>query len=788
MFSFDVFDTVITRRTATPQGVFAIMKDKLIEDRMVNGLSDYVIDNFYELRIHSEELIRKSGDYQNIEEVGLKDIYTAMAVCGCLSESQIDYLCCLEQKTEVENVVGIKENIQLIKKLLSMNEHVVLISDMYLSKKVIREMLLQVDIVFKDIPLYVSSEYGKRKTTGNLYREVQRLEKINFNDWIHIGDNIHQDIEIPFSLGIQVKLWKNEKMTDFENKIINNYGGESELQKIIGTGLNVCQERKIINIKNDIIDAYLIGCRYSAPLLYSYAEWIITQAINKHIQRLYFIARDGYLVKKIVDIILADKGNLIETYYIYGSRKTWRMASLSKDDYNLYQLILWSHVNRINTLRDLASVLHMPLKNLYDYLPGTYKANKEYDSITNQELEYIVGKLSLNEEFINCHLNILADEKKLVQEYLKQEINMQDDNFAFVDVSGGGLTQGCLWKLLNISYEKPIRTFFFKVDRVNLMKNSITDTFMPGFLENNLTIEMICRAPHGQTKGYKMENGKIVPVLENIEVKALLENGFYEYEKGILDYTKKMCNYWGKEKVCMGKMKYMLMYLQYIAHEPSKDVLEYFSSMPSCESGRDNEVVEYAPKLTREDIENIFLKRSYEDITFYYKGTDLNYSLMRATPEEKNLVDEYIRKHDSILGKLCRQDKEKKEKAFRVLYGNALFYPIRLLEEKVILYGAGRFGQNLFNRLRDDEEHQIVLWVDKNAIKCREKGLSQVQDVSEIIKVPDVQIVIGVATQNIANEIRNELMQMEIDSKRIVWIQPYYYPNLFRAWKTEGIG
>ena len=53
--------------------------------------------------------------------------------------------------------------------------------------------------------------------------------------------------------------------------------------------------------------AYHIGCRYAGPVLYSYAAWIVDQAVKNDIKRLYFIARDGYLIKKIVDIILKQK-------------------------------------------------------------------------------------------------------------------------------------------------------------------------------------------------------------------------------------------------------------------------------------------------------------------------------------------------------------------------------------------------------------------------------------------------------------------------------------------------
>ena len=131
MYSFDVFDTLITRNTANPWGIFALMKDRLCRERTENDFADYIIDNFFELRIHSEELVRKAGIFQNKEEVTLYDIYKSMAVCGCLDDNQIEYLCELEKEIEIANVVGIEENIQKLKKLTEMGERVILISGIY---------------------------------------------------------------------------------------------------------------------------------------------------------------------------------------------------------------------------------------------------------------------------------------------------------------------------------------------------------------------------------------------------------------------------------------------------------------------------------------------------------------------------------------------------------------------------------------------------------------------------------------------------------------------------------
>lgn len=787
MYSFDVFDTLIMRTTATPEGIFALMRDRITKERNRNRLDSDIIDNFYELRIHSEELIRKSCESQRIEEINLRGIYTAMALSGSLSNEQIDYLCDIEQQIEIANTVAIHENIQRIKRLLEQDERVVLISDMYLPTHTIREMLIKADRIFENIPLYVSAEYGVRKTTGNLYRKVQEKEKICFEDWVHIGDNLYQDIEIPSQLGIKVEMYQAEELTDFEKDLLKYYGDDSKLQLMIGAAMHGEGTHVSKNMNLSDTAAY-IGCRYAGPVLYSYAEWLIRQAEAKGINKLYFIARDGYLIKKIVDIILNVRKINIETFYIYGSRKAWRMPSLTEEHYNLYQIFLWSHTYRIRTIKELADILHLPEDALYEYLPGTYANDKKNNLISNQELEYIVRKLSENRSFRQYHLQTLEKERKLVQRYLAQEIEMDRDDFAFVDVGGGGLTQGCLYELMKERHPKPIQTFFFKIDRVKLAKGSVTYTFMPGFLKNDLIIEMMCRAPHGQTKGYAEKEGRIIPELEGTEKESLIHHGFYEYEKGILDFTERMCvvsQSCGKK---IRSMRNILSYLKHIAVNPTKEVLEYFASMPSNESGRETEDIEYAPRLTEHEIKEIFLRRVYEPIGFFYKGSYIDYSVLRASEEEKALIERCKREHDSAWGRLYRQEDERSWREQRKRYGRAAFYPVRLLEDKVVLYGAGKFGKDLYERLKEDPEHDVVMWVDKHTDFCRQRGLTEVKNIPEINHTCDEQIVIAVMEAAMADEIRRELQQAGVQPERIVWFQPYSYPNVYAKWETKGIG
>jgi len=743
-------------------------------------LDDHVIDNFFELRIHSENLARGAAEARQVEEVDLHKIYEAMAVCGCISEEQIEYLMQMEQETELANVAGIGKNIQRVKELLRQKERVILISDMYLSTDIIRKMLLKADSVFESIPLYVSSDYKKRKTTGNLYRLVQEAERVQYEDWMHTGDNLYQDVEIPCRMGIDAEWIEKKELTDLEKRLLRWYGNDSCLQVMIGTAVRAeKRDRKI---------AYQIGCRYAGPVLYSYAEWIVDQAVKKGIRRLYFIARDGYLIKKIVDIILERKKTGIGTGYIYGSRRAWRMVSLSDEHYNLYQLVLWSHFKKITTLDELASVLCIPLKGLYQFLPGVYSEDQKDTRISCQELEYIVGKLAADATFKKYHLRTLEKERLLAQRYLMQETDLSDNHFAFVDVSGGGLTQGCLYQLVKDRHPEPIHTFFLKTDRVNLAEGSVTDVFLPSYLDNNLVVEMMCRAPHGQTDGYIEKNGQVIPEIEEREGKLHAQHDFYEYEKGIEDFVTLMSEVSSQYGIDKVSIKVVLLYLEHIAQEPSKDVLEYFATTPSSESGRGAERIEYAPRLTKQQIRDLFLVRTSEPAELFYKGTNLKYSILRASEEEKRLIEKYQKEYGSALGRLARKEKDRSRKELCRRWGRAAFYPIRLLEKRIVIYGAGKFGQDLYNRIAGDGMHEIVLWADKNADRCHEQGLADVHGISDIKKASYDQLVIAVMDERLADSIREELEGYGIDGEKILWIQPPSDPYPMAQWRTEGIG
>jgi len=109
-----------------------------------------------------------------------------------------------------------------------------------------------------------------------------------------------------------------------------------------------------------------VGSSLAGPILYPYINWVIDQSINREINRLYFVARDGWILKQIADLIIKLRKYPIRTYYIYGSRKAWRLPSYDGSVKDFDRFLLWSNMNEVLCLDDLAEVFHLKLENSYD--------------------------------------------------------------------------------------------------------------------------------------------------------------------------------------------------------------------------------------------------------------------------------------------------------------------------------------------------------------------------------------------------------------------------------------
>lgn len=188
--SFDVFDTLIFRKSGKPTAIFDIIENKC-------GLK-----GFADIRIRCEKEARKQKNY----EVTLDEIYEQIGVeAGNDVASEIKRY---EIETELVQCEPNEEIVALYKHLIKRKALVYLISDMYLPATVIAEMLKKCGIEGYE-KLYVSSEYGSTKRNGGLFEKVITENRIDRKRMIHIGDHPLADWLIPMrKCGIKAFLYR----------------------------------------------------------------------------------------------------------------------------------------------------------------------------------------------------------------------------------------------------------------------------------------------------------------------------------------------------------------------------------------------------------------------------------------------------------------------------------------------------------------------------------------------------------------------------------------------------
>ena len=594
LYSFDIFDTLITRKTATPYGIFTLMQN-ILQNK--NNFSSYLKNNFKIIRVESEKFIRKViKNTQNQEEITLNDIYKCIQNSYSLTDKESEFLKNLEIECEFNNIIPITDNINKIKNLTNSGNKVILISDMYHSLTTIKKILTQIDPIFTNIEIFVSSEIKKTKSGGELYKYIKNLYNPQY--WEHCGDNLYADYSKAKHNKIKPKIYKYTQLKDFEKKALKKENLTT--QYIIGTAKNLRLNSNSLK--------YDFGVSFTGPILYQYVNWILENALKENIENLYFIARDGYIPKLIADTIIKNKKINIKTHYIYGSRKAWRIP----EEDNINDFISYTFNEYVGELNGniIADRLGITKKEFQEYT--NIKCNNSI--IKGRKRKILLNKLLSDNEFKNLLINKYKNKKELILHYLQQEIDFSKNNFAFVDLNGSGRTQDMLTKIISNIYKENIKTFYF-CSELNLSNypNSIKKIFICSDKYRHAWLELLCRTPYGQTTGYKYNNGKVEPILENINPQNLINWGYNEYLKGIIDFTNNFVEL-DKNIKELNQLDFYYEYFNYIVNDSDKEIADILGSIPYTNVGSETKIKECAPKY------NIFTLI----LSFFYNNTKQN--------------------------------------------------------------------------------------------------------------------------------------------------------------------
>lgn len=393
VISFDVFDTLLTRLVVHPQDVFALVEISL--KRQGINISDFKYH-----RISSE-----------LESDGRKldDIYFTMKKKLSLSDELIETIKKTEIHVEEQVLQARREVFELYKYSKNNNKIIIIVSDMYLPKQVISD-LLHANGIEESERVFVSCEEGADKANG-LYDIVK--EKIGREKkYIHLGDNQFLDGICPKNSGMDSyvipRAYDYFLSCGFDNT--SNYINTINDSRIIG---NIMANHFSNRSKLCFISLKEVADIFCVPFVILYLDRIIKLAKQNNYDGILFPARDGYILKDLYDIIAERYGLTTNTYYIASSRK----------------LMIRTGIDNRNDLEysyKYAKLIEKPIHNLYGLTVDDIRCEDSYANI--QLCENLIKSKS-------------AKTREKYKAYLQNKTINLKGSYLLCELNGQGTTQ-----------------------------------------------------------------------------------------------------------------------------------------------------------------------------------------------------------------------------------------------------------------------------------------------------------------------------------------------------------
>ena len=579
--SFDIFDTLLQRPFFKPTDLFLAME---LEYKGYLPSPDY---NFANFRVKAEVEARKRS---REEDVTLEEIYVVLQDTFSLPKRNAEQLMEAEKAAEIRFCYPRNCAKELYELALFAGKKIVITSDMYLPKATIEELLLKNGYTGYE-RLYLSSVEKKTKATGSLYDLLQKEWKLEPEEIVHIGDNWDSDIERARAKGFY-NIFFPKAIEVFQNNLeFGGYPAGSSFGYVLhswnGIQNNSCSldffgmrcmytlvaneyfdnPFRVFHKDSDFnSDPYYMGLYAMGMHLYG----ITRDLINKYSDRrkIHFVSRDGYLCKKVYDIIAESYGAKAKSSYLYLSRKAVLPTSFYNtiDFYSIEDGMAEECILRQTPENILCCFLNLKLTTQVKNALQTKNidAEKNFQN-KNEFLEFI--KALGNIEAVQEHLK----EYRTIAKRYFEDVEEQDVLF---DIGYNGTAQYLLSRLL----DKKIDAYYVYVNKDKAMRYAQERQYaVTTFYDSTPGVSGCIRefffsecAP--SCIGYAEENGKIIPVYEEKTASYTERNVAENIQAGVIRFAQMMDGHFGK----LAKEFYLRNYdcsipFEYLLHK-SKDL------------------------------------------------------------------------------------------------------------------------------------------------------------------------------------------------------------------------
>ena len=402
-----------------------------------------------------------------------------------------------------------------------------------------------------------------------------------------------------------------------------------------------------------------------APALHGFVCWVLREAVAAGTQRLYFLARDGYLMYRAADKICKKLQLPVSCRYLSCSRYSIRVPMYHRNYTEALEYICRGGIDlSMDRILNRGALDEQEKQKVLEMLNEEFQRNSQAafqmnENIPYAKLEQIRQALEKNTYFRNCLESHSREALPGFEGYLEQEGLLDDIPSALVDSGWIGSMQKVLNDAIRCIKEKqalpsdirqlmPLdeRKTASSAEQINdkktasnieLLNNTeITDNrgvdlegyywglyelpegvdpktyhcyyFSPGehirekvYFSNSL-FETIFSAPHGMTMGYRKMADGYAPVYAEISKQQY--HFMKKVEEHMLRYTEKMLPNIHSEAdlLCVNDRKTIFKLLRIFMGEPTEAEVEQFGCHRFSDDVLDDGERQIAEVMTEEEL------------------------------------------------------------------------------------------------------------------------------------------------------------------------------------------
>jgi HAD superfamily hydrolase (TIGR01549 family) len=510
--SFDVFDTVLTRRVGAPTAVIDVLSRRLETEGAIP------------VRAEAFAAVRNRFETQLTGTLGrhasLREIYAAVADALSADVISAEAWASAEEDLERDLTVPLPGAVERIEKARAEGP-VVFVSDTPHSEQLVKELLVQHGLARDEDSVYTSSQRKVSKSHGGLFHAVT-ASLGHQHEVRHVGDNPRSDVAAARVEGWAGTLVPDGRLSRYEQLLEESSNATDGVTSWLAGASRLARlEAAQRGVPAPLAE---VGSGVLGPLLVGFALWVAAQARQRGVRRLYYVARDGEAMLAAARHVLGQVAPDLELRYLYGSRKPWIFGATATSPEFLTD---WVMARPDYTARTLLARVDLTPETVHGLvqLPccDVDRADQALSPTDRVELAEALQREPL--------LALVREQAALVAEqtlrYFAQEGLMDGTPSALVDAGWGGRTAPAFDHLLRQVDAPPVEHLLMGIRgssddlarrgssrlRPWLFDEQVHPASVNRLPSSHTLIEVLCAGTVGRTLGYDVVAGRSEPVL-----------------------------------------------------------------------------------------------------------------------------------------------------------------------------------------------------------------------------------------------------------------------------------